>query len=117
MDNEEKKQTDNVGDNVDGGVDVQEMKIGQDGAYQEFDVEDLSKLIGKLKEKKPLFVKHTVLKCGRLELSDPDHVVAFYKAVLHVLEREDVKELDERQVGFLVFREIFEKGLVCFGTE
>jgi hypothetical protein len=94
-----------------------EIKRGQDNAYMEFDVDNMPDLIKMIKADETKSIRHMTLKCGRVELSDSDHVDGFLKVARSVSERDENKDLDDAQLGFLIFGEIFEAGLIAIAKE
>jgi hypothetical protein len=84
--------------------------LGRDGAYVEYDVRQLHKLIATVKENKP-FPKMLVLRVGRLELSDASHIGQLEAWLKRLLSSHEIDGMNDEQVGFYVFRQIFEEGL------
>jgi hypothetical protein len=84
--------------------------LGRDGSYVEFDVAKMPELVANSGDQ-ATFPKMLVLKCGRLELSDPAHVEAFRLALAKLAKDPSVQDMNQEQLGFYVFRQIFEEGL------
>jgi len=85
-------------------------QLGRDGTYLECDVQNLHELINLAKGDQP-FPKMIVLKAGRLELTDPNHIAAFQKLLKQFAISEETASMSSEQLGFYVFRKIFEYGL------
>ena len=85
-------------------------QLGRDGTYLECDVQNLHELINLAKEEKS-FPKMIVLKAGRLELTDPLHIENFQKTLKEFALSPETSEMSSEQLGFYVFRKIFENGL------
>ena len=87
--------------------------LGRDGTYKEFDVKNLKSLMDDVKSG-TAFPKMIVLNNGRLELSNPTRIQQFENAVKTIGQSSEVDGMDSEQVGFYLFRKIFEKGLESF---
>ena len=85
-------------------------QLGRDGSYLECDVQNLHELINLAKGGQP-FPKMIVLKAGRLELTDPKHIAQFQKLLKKFALSEETAGMNSEQLGFYVFRTIFEYGL------
>jgi hypothetical protein len=85
--------------------------LGRDGAYLEVDVRAMGPLLEAARHGEPCPAKMLVLQNGRLELSDPAHVEAFYRVLRREANAPDWAGMDEEQRGFAIFRKIFENGL------
>jgi len=85
-------------------------EIGRDGAYLEVDVKDL--LMSQRRNELPV-ASMVVLRCGRIELSDPLHVDRLQAIMKDVAESrdKDFAGMSDEQVGFAVFRKVFEMGM------
>lgn len=94
------------------------IKRGGDDAYVEFNVEDMGILLDYIrKNKSNVPIKHLLLKCGRIELSDTKQIECFKNVLYDILNSEEGKSLNDAQFGFLAFRKIFEKGLEFWDNE
>ena len=88
--------------------------LGRDGAYVEADVRELQKLAIDLKAGE-LPPKMLDLKSIRLELTDQAHVEAFCNILKQYSDHKDTIGMDAEQLGFFVFRKVFEHGLFAWG--
>ena len=84
--------------------------LGRDRAYVEIEASNLIELAGS----KPKFV---VIKANRLEVSDP----ACVDALVGILERmrgsAEAQGLSDEQLGFYIFKKVFEAGLKALSKE
>ena len=78
-----------------------------DSAYAEIKSENLHNLI---KEENCKFKMLSIL-CSRIEISDPKYVDAIKMAIADIVASNEVNNLDDEQIGFYIFKKIFEKGL------
>ena len=87
--------------------------LGRDGSYVECDVQRMADLIALAKTDRP-FVKMLVLKFGRLELSDVKHLEALQNFLKQLDVTAETTGMSSEQIGFYLFRKIFEAGLNSF---
>jgi len=85
----------------------------KDGAYLELDAEDVGRRDAEAIEALGK-AKMLVVRLARLELSDPGQVQALRDAVDAIVASPDATGMNEKQLGFLIVRRIFEKGLDAF---
>ena len=85
--------------------------LGRDEAYVEMDVANMEPLLNAVRLGADFKAKQIVLKCGRLDLSEPRQLQAFMRCVAKMIDTQETKNMSDEQMGFYLFRKIFETGI------
>jgi len=82
--------------------------------YKELNVEKMEDIISDVRLDKPLDFDMVTVLCQRIEISDPKYVKALKSAFIQLINTHETEGFDDKQMGFYVFKTIFEKGLDAF---